>query len=58
MIFLILLIHDLDNPFAYNKKYSAENVSLYPIRRILSEIEIINSEKALCSNLYSKEHTT
>jgi hypothetical protein len=42
MIFLILLIHDLDNPFAYDKKYSAENVSLYPISRLLTEIEILN----------------
>jgi hypothetical protein len=45
MIFLILLIHDLDNPFAYNEKYSAENVSLYPIRRVLSEIETLNKER-------------
>jgi hypothetical protein len=44
MIFLILLINDLDDPFAYNKKYSAENVSLYPIRRLLSEIESLNKE--------------
>ena len=45
MIFLILLIHDLDDPFAYSKKYSAENVSLYPIRRIISEIETLNKER-------------
>lgn len=45
MIFLILLIHDLDNPFAFDKKYSAENVSLYPIKRILSEIETLNKER-------------
>jgi hypothetical protein len=45
MIFLILLIHDLDNPFAYNEKYSAENVSLYPIQRVLSEIETLNKER-------------
>jgi hypothetical protein len=44
MIFLILLINDLDNPFAYDKKYSAENVSLYPIKRVLSEMEILNKE--------------
>ncbi len=44
MIFLILLINDLDDPFAYNKKYSAENVSLYPIKRLLSEIESLNKE--------------
>jgi hypothetical protein len=45
MIFLILLIHDLDNPFAYDKKFSAENVSLYPITRELSEIETLNRER-------------
>lgn len=47
MIFLILLIHDLDNPFAYYKKYSAENVSLHPIKRILSEIETLNKERGI-----------
>lgn len=47
MIFLILLIHDLDDPFAYNKKYSAENVSLYPINRLLSEIEVLNNERRI-----------
>jgi hypothetical protein len=45
MIFLILLIHDLDDPFAYNKKYSAENVSLYPINRVLADIEKLNKER-------------
>jgi hypothetical protein len=47
MIFLILLIHDLDDPFAYNNKFSAENVSLYPIRRVMSEIESLNSERSI-----------
>lgn len=47
MIFLILLIHDLDDPFAYNKKFSAENVSLYPIKRILTEIETYNKDKGI-----------
>jgi len=45
MIFLILLIHDLDDPFGYSKKYSAENVSLYPIMRILSEMETLNKDR-------------
>jgi hypothetical protein len=45
MIFLIFLINDLDDPFAYNKKYSAENVSLYPINRIHFEIEKLNNER-------------
>lgn len=48
MIFLIFLINDLDDPFAYNKKYSAENVSLYPINRILNEIEKLNEERNIC----------
>jgi hypothetical protein len=47
MTFLILLIHDLDNPLAYNKMYSAENVSLYPINRVLSEIEALNRERGI-----------
>lgn len=45
MIFLISLIHDLDAPFAYNNKYSAENVSLYPITRVYVEIETLNKER-------------
>jgi hypothetical protein len=45
MIFLIFLINDLDDPFAYNKKYSAENVSLYPVKRVLAEIELLNKER-------------
>jgi hypothetical protein len=47
MVFLILLIHDLDNPFAYNKKYSAENVSLYPVKRVLNELETLNREREI-----------
>jgi len=43
MVFLIFLIHDLDNPFDYNNNYSAENISLHPINRILNMIE--NNEK-------------
>jgi len=50
MIFLILIIHDLDDPFAYNKKYSAENVSLYPITRVLKEMESLNKELQLQKN--------
>jgi hypothetical protein len=38
MIFLLLLIHDLDNPFGYYSKLSTENVSLYPLRRFINEI--------------------
>jgi|WetSurMetagenome_2_1015567.scaffolds.fasta_scaffold01429_6 hypothetical protein len=47
MIFLILLIHDLDDPFAYTKHYSAENVSLYPIKRVLTEIDTLNKARGI-----------
>lgn len=39
MIFLLLLIHDLDNPFNYKARYSAENVSLYSLERIICELK-------------------
>lgn len=39
MVFLLLLIHDLDNPFNTNEKRSAENVSIFPIERAISEME-------------------
>ncbi|MBI5476676.1 MAG: hypothetical protein HY964_08065 [Ignavibacteriales bacterium] len=39
MVFLLYLIHDLDNPFNYNTKTSVENISLHPINRILNRIE-------------------
>jgi predicted membrane chloride channel (bestrophin family) len=42
MIFLLLLIHDLDNPFGYNDKYSAENISLHPIHRLIEEMKETN----------------
>ena len=44
MIFLLLLIHDLDNPFGYNEKRSAENVSLHPILRLVEEITDTNKK--------------
>lgn len=43
MIYLLCLIHDLDNPFNYNSKFSAENVSLYPLERIIEDIKENNS---------------
>ncbi|MEI6055935.1 MAG: hypothetical protein WCR55_07735 [Lentisphaerota bacterium] len=43
MIFLLVLIHDLDNPFNYSNKFSAENVSLYPLERIIEDIKENNS---------------
>jgi predicted membrane chloride channel (bestrophin family) len=38
IIFLLLLINDLDNPFGYNDPASTENVSLHPIERVGKEI--------------------
>ena len=38
MIFLLNLIHDLDNPFSYKEKFSAENISLHPLSRAISEM--------------------
>ncbi|MFZ1683656.1 MAG: hypothetical protein WAU88_05935 [Candidatus Zixiibacteriota bacterium] len=38
MIFLLLLIRDLDDPFAFEDNSSAENVSLYPIERLQQQI--------------------
>lgn len=38
MIFLLLLIRDLDDPFAFDKNSSAENVSLYPVERLRQQI--------------------
>ncbi len=38
MIFLLLLIRDLDDPFAFEERSSAENVSLYPIERLQQQI--------------------
>ena len=45
MIFLLLMIDDLDNPFGYNEKYSTEDVSLYSIERVIIEIRESNNER-------------
>lgn len=39
MVFLLFLIHDLDNPFNYNSNRSVENVSLHPVHRILNRMK-------------------
>jgi len=39
MIFLLLLISDLDNPFNYKSHFSVENISLYPIDRFIALIK-------------------
>jgi predicted membrane chloride channel (bestrophin family) len=46
MIYLLLLIRDLDNPFGYYERYSGEDVSLKPLedtaRRLarMAEVEV------------------
>ncbi len=47
MIFLLLLIHDLDNPFGYNEKLSAENISLHPLLRLSEEIKDTNKSHSI-----------
>lgn len=41
IIFLLFLIRDLDNPFAYNEKTSSEDVSLHPIEDLIRDLEEI-----------------
>ncbi len=43
MIFLILLIRDLDNPFGYYERHSVENVSLMPLEEAASRLAQIAS---------------
>lgn len=43
MIFLIMLIRDLDNPFGYYEHYSVENVSLKPLEEAASRLAQIAS---------------
>ena len=38
MIFLILLIRDLDNPFGYDSRQSSEDVSLEPIEDLIADL--------------------
>ena len=42
MIFLLLLIHDLDNPFGYDENLSTENISLHPLQRLAQEVAETN----------------
>jgi hypothetical protein len=37
MVFLILLIRDLDNPFGYSSESSSEDVSLKPLEDLISD---------------------
>ena len=49
MIFLIMLINDLDNPFGYYESDSSEDVSLKPLDDFLYDIEARLAEIKNCS---------
>jgi hypothetical protein len=44
MIFLIMLINDLDNPFGYYEGDSSEDVSLKPLEDFLNDVDMKLSE--------------
>jgi hypothetical protein len=46
MIFLLMLIRDLDNPFAYYERYSGEDVSLKPLEDAVGRLAQIASLEA------------
>lgn len=50
MIFLIMLIRDLDNPFGYYEHYSVENVSLKPLEEAAGRLAQIASIEASTLN--------
>ena len=43
MIYLLMLIRDLDNPFGYYERYSGEDVSLKPLEDAASRLAQIAS---------------
>ncbi len=51
MIYLLMLIRDLDNPFGYYERYSAEDVSLKPLEEAANRLTQIASHEALDSTL-------
>ena len=46
MIFLLMLIRDLDNPFGYYDRYSGEDVSLKPLEDAVGRLAKIASVEA------------
>lgn len=46
MIYLLMLIRDLDNPFGYYERYSAEDISLKPLEESASRLALIASNEA------------
>ncbi len=51
MIFLLMLIRDLDNPFGYYERYSGADVSLKPLQDTVSRLAQIASLEAQNINL-------
>jgi predicted membrane chloride channel (bestrophin family) len=43
LVFLDLLIHDLDNPFGYQERRSSEDVSLKPLHDLLDDLRTISA---------------
>lgn len=50
LIFLIMLIHDLDNPFGYYEEGSSEDVSLRPLDNFIHDIKLKLTEIESCSH--------
>jgi predicted membrane chloride channel (bestrophin family) len=46
MVFLNLLIRDLDNPFGYYEGDSVEDVSLKPLEDLIENIKAVSSDGA------------
>jgi hypothetical protein len=46
MIFLLILIRDLDNPFGYYERYSGADVSLKPLIDTVSRLAQVASAEA------------
>ena len=41
LVFLLLLIRDLDNPFGYYERFSGADVSLYPLENSMKRLAAI-----------------
>jgi hypothetical protein len=49
MIFLLMLIRDLDNPFGYYERYSGADVSLKPLEDTARRLaQIASIEASVC----------
>lgn len=46
MIYLLMLIRDLDNPFGYYERYSGEDVPLKPVEGTTARLALVARNKA------------